>query len=339
MQLARADTSPALTWKFAGQTLTIDDYLKRQPITALLIAKDGEIVFERYQFGKTAQTHYLSNSMAKSITSIAMGLAQAEGKIPGFDVPVSSYVPELKGTLYGETTLQNLMRMGSGVRMKEDYEAGGDAQRFFEVANASGVVAAAKQLGTVREAPQGSRFYYASPETEILSPVIQAATGQTVASYLEARLWQAIGAEGAANWARDNKGMNITAGCFNALPHDYLRLGIVLANDGKRPDTGKQVIPRQYLLDSTDWHKFDKAFQPKVATPGEGYNNFFWVENSEARRFSLVGVYGQTIYIDPGNKLVMVHLAVAPTMSQKGQQLASERSALWRGVVQHYGKW
>lgn len=340
MLLAESVNAPSIAWRHAGTTHSTDDYLQRQPVMALLIAKDGVIVYERYQFGRTAQQNYLSNSMAKSFTGLAMGFAQAEGSIPSFDALVQSYVPALQGTVYGETTLRNLMRMGSGVRFQESYLPNDDLSKFGTAVRKDGIVQAAK-LFQQREAPQGSRFNYAGVEPALLSAVIQSATGGSVASYLEPRLWQAIGAEGTAFWLQDPAGLNMTHCCITALPRDYLRLGIVLANDGKRPDTGKQVIPREYLLDSTDWHRLDAPFKPNSPANRSnlGYSNFFWLQGTEARRFALLGIYGQAIYVDPASKLVMVHLAVNSSVHMADTTMQQERAALWRGVVQHFGQW
>jgi CubicO group peptidase (beta-lactamase class C family) len=336
MALPRAATTPPYQWRLDGNTLAMDDYFNRQPVMAVLIAKDGVIQYERYQYGLTAQHRYLANSMAKSFTSIAMGFALNERKVTTLDALTQTYVPELKGTAYGETTLRNLMRMGSGVKFSETYKPDDDAARFRDARNRVGVVQASK-LFNDREVPQGSRFYYASIETALIGAVLRAATSESVTDYLQGRLWQAIGAEGAARWELDRTGLELTQCCITALPHDYLRLGIVLANDGQRPDTAKQVIPRDYLLDSTDWHRAEPPFRPQPQRTG--YSNYFWLQSSEARRFVLLGIHGQAIFVDPANKLVMLHLAASEAANVGDTSMARERAALWRGVVQHYGKW
>ena len=336
MPLPRSASTPPYQWRLDGNTVSIDDYFKRQPVMAVLIAKDGVIQYERYQYGLSAQHRYLSNSMAKSFTSLAMGFALNEGKVFSLDALTQAYVPELRGTAYGETTLRNLMRMGSGVKFSETYKPDDDSTRFRDARNRVGVVQASK-LFNDREVPQGSRFNYASIEPALIGAVLKAATGESVTGYLEQRLWQAIGAEGAARWELDRTGLELTQCCITALPHDYLRLGIVLANDGQRPENGRQVIPRDYLLESTDWHRAESPFRPQP--PGTGYSNYFWLQGSAARRFVLLGVHGQAIFVDPANKLVMLHLAASEAAKVGDTTMASERAALWRGVVQHYGKW
>jgi hypothetical protein len=79
----------------------------------------------------------------------------------------------------------------------------------------------------------------------------------SLSEYLTPLLWQAIGAEDSAAWYADRTGLEVALGNFNATLRDYGRLGIVLANNGVRPDDAgkKQVIPLQYLLDATDWKR------------------------------------------------------------------------------------
>ena len=141
--------------------------------------------------------------------------------------------------------------------------------------------------------------------------MLQTATRESLARYLEPRLWQAIGAgvqqPGSSDGGLENAALAACARCLVTI----LRLGIVLANDGQRPDTGKQVIPREFLLDSTDWHRVAAAFRPRNPSSYYGYSNYFWLENSRARRFMLLGIHGQAIFVDPAHRLVMVHLAAS----------------------------
>ena len=129
----------------------------------------------------------------------------------------------------------------------------------------------------------------------------------------------------------------VGSGSFNAVLRDYGRLGILLANDGALG--GRQILPKDYLLDATDWHRQPEAFAPRKATPYFGYGYQFWLFPGEKRRFALLGVYGQSIFVDPELKLVMVITAAAKNASVGKEPLARERDALWRGVVAKYGSW
>ena len=151
------------------------------------------------------------------------------------------------------------------------------------------------------------------------------------------RLWQPMGAEADATWIRTRDGTESGGGNFNAVLRDYGRLGILLANDGAVG--GKQIVPKEYLLEATDWRRQPEAFAPRKATPFFGYGYQFWLFPGEKRRFALLGVYGQSIFVDPELKLVMVITAAARNASVGKEPFAAERSALWRGIIAKYGSW
>jgi CubicO group peptidase (beta-lactamase class C family) len=163
----------------------------------------------------------------------------------------------------------------------------------------------------------------------------------SLSEYLTPRLWQAIGAEDSATWYADRTGLEVALGNFNATLRDYARLGVVLANDGIRPDDPdrRQIIPQGYLLDATDWKRVSEAFRPKRATPYLGYGYQFWIFPGEHRRFAMLGVYGQSIFVDPGLKLVVVQTSANATAQAGESSLGDERDRFWRGVVRFYGQW
>ncbi len=336
LPLPTAENPPVIRYAFQGQTLGIGDFLARQRITGLLILKDGQIVAEHYQYDRTAAHRLVSQSMAKSITSLAVGFALADGKIRSLDDRAAVYVPELKGTGYGETTLRNLLRMSSGIRFSEMYDGKDDSRRLGVKRATAGTVAALREFSE-REAPQGTRFHYATSETITLLAVVRRAIGGSVSDYLTQRLWKPMGAEADATWITGRvDGYENGGGRFNAVLRDYGRLGVLLANDGLID--GRQVIPKDYLLEATDWRKHAEAFRPGKATSYFGYGYQFWTFPGDKRRFALLGVYGQSIFVDPELKLVMVITAVAREALVGQGTLAAERSALWRALIAAYEK-
>jgi CubicO group peptidase (beta-lactamase class C family) len=120
-------------------------------------------------------------------------------------------------------------------------------------------------------------------------------------------------------------------------PCDYGRLGVLLANDGAVGE--RQVVPKDYLLEATDWHRQPAAFAPRRATPFFGYGYQFWTFPEEKRRFALLGVHGQAIFVDPELKLVMVVTAATRNAIVGREPFAAERMAVWRGLVGKYGSW
>jgi CubicO group peptidase (beta-lactamase class C family) len=327
---------PAITYKFRSDRLSIADYLGRNPATGLLIAKDDTILYEHYQYARTDKDRFLSQSMAKTVTAMLIGIAVSEGKIRSIDDPVSTYVPGLAATEYGKTSIRDLLHMASGVAFSENYDGNDDISRLARdlfLEQGKDPIAAVSQFNT-RTAPPATIWHYASVETEVLGLVLRAAVGEPVADYLHARIWDAIGTEADASWSVDGTGQETTFCCLNATLRDYARLGRLLAHDGAWE--GRQVIPRQWVLDATTVKPTDAYLAPKTATPYFGYGYQTWILPGEQRRFALLGIRGQIILVDPASKLVMVHTAVRQKPSDPGSY--AEPLALWFGVVEQFGK-
>jgi CubicO group peptidase (beta-lactamase class C family) len=173
-------------YEYQGQTFTLDDYLARNPATGLLIARGDTILIERYQYARHDRHRFTSWSMAKTVTAMLIGVAIAEGRIRSVDDPAAAYVPALDGTEYGRTSLRHLLQMSSGVRFVEEYTGKDDAARLaadtFRQVGPGGVEAVTQF--NVRAAPAGTKFYYASAETQVLGLVLRSAVGRPVADYL-----------------------------------------------------------------------------------------------------------------------------------------------------------
>ena len=327
---------PPIFYNFKSDRYSIENYLARNPTTGLLIAKDDTILYEHYQYARTDRDRFLSQSMAKTITAMLIGIAVAENKIKSIDDPASAYVPGLANTEYGSTPLRTLLQMSSGVGFTENYDGSDDIARLSrDLFGEPGKdpVASVAQFNT-RVALPGTRWHYASSETEILGLVLRAAVKEPVADYLRDRIWQPIGTEADASWAIDGTGQEITFCCFNAVLRDYARLGRLLAYDVAWE--GRQLIPRQWLLDATTVQPGNAWLAPGTATPYFGYGYQTWLFPGEQRRFALLGIRGQIIFVDPASKLVMVHTAVRRNPSDPASN--AETVTLWLHVVAQLGK-
>ena len=118
LPLPSAASPPKFEYLFANRTLTLEDFLAHQRVTGLLLIKDGEVLFERYQYDRQPSQRFVSHSMAKSIVSVAVGMALAEGKIASLDDAVSEIRAEACPQSYGETSIRNVLRMSSGVALQ-----------------------------------------------------------------------------------------------------------------------------------------------------------------------------------------------------------------------------
>jgi CubicO group peptidase (beta-lactamase class C family) len=273
--------------------------------------------------------------MAKTVTAMLVGVALAEGRIRSVDDPAAAYVPTLAGTEYGRTSLRHLLQMSSGVRFVEAYSGRDDvsllvAYTFRQQVGAGGVDAVTPF--NVREAPSGTKFAYASAETQVLGLVLRAVVGRPVADYLHEKIWEPMGAEADATWLIDRAGQEATYCCLNAVLRDYARLGLLLAHDGHW--RGQQLIPRPWIEDATRVYPEQPHLQPGTAKPFFGYGYQVWLFPGERRMFALLGVRGQALFVDPASQLVMVHTAVR---KQSVDPADAEAVALWRSLVRELG--
>jgi len=318
--LARAASEPLVRYGFAGLELTLDDYLNRQPVTGLLIAKDNTILVERYQYGRTDTDRLTSFSMAKTVLSLLIGIAVKEGAIRSVDDLAESYVPDLKDTEYGRTPIKALLLMASGVAFSEDYDnRSSDIYKLARMTiepGSPGSLAAVKQFNTRRDAP-GARSSYSSAESLVLGLVLTAATKRTVSDYAAEKLWQPLGAEADATWIIDATGQEITFAYVNAVLRDWARLGLMLANRGNWQ--GKAVVPAEWLAASA-------ADALPTDSPLQKYGYQIWY-SADTRRFALRGLRGQFVFVDPDLKLVLVQTALS-----SGPPETAELFALWTAL-------
>jgi CubicO group peptidase (beta-lactamase class C family) len=306
---------------------TLDQYLERNPTTGLLIAQGDTILVERYQYGRSDQHRFTSFSMAKTIAGLLVGLALSDGAITSLDDPAERYAPTLAGTEYGRTPLRHLLTMSSGVEFRETPDGTHPyiaLLRSTVEQRTAGGVEALRQFNT-RVAPAGRRWYYADSETYVLGMVMQGAIKRPLADYLAERIWQPMGAEADASWLIDASGLEAAQGFFNATLRDYARLGRLLAHGGRRD--GRQLIPQAWLHEMAQAH-FSGAQTGRWF--GYGYQTWIFPDNDGS--YALQGLGGQSIFVDPMRKLVMVHTAIRPSRDPGG----AETVALWRRLKQQF---
>lgn len=331
--LRRAAAELTVTYSFGGTTHDLADYLSRHPATGLLIARGDEIQFEHYQYARTDHDRLLSASMAKTVTAMLVGIAIQEGAIRSVDDPAAAYVPALAGTEYGNTSIRALLHMASGVAYKEVYDAPGDNQRLNQMLfGAFGPgPAAAVGLFNTREAPLDTRFQYGGIQTEILGLVLSAATRTSLTSYLETRIWRPMGAEADATWMIDTSGQEAAFCCIGAVLRDWARLSLMLAHDGAW--NGRQIVPAAWVREATTAQA--PFLRPGTMTRFYGYGYQVWLLPGDRRQFALLGIHGQTIFVDPVAKLVLVHTAVR--LKASNDPAALELRAVWEALVRNSG--
>jgi CubicO group peptidase (beta-lactamase class C family) len=337
--LAKAE-GPTLFWyTLDGRRYNSDEYLKRQRVMGLLVIKDGRIVLERYQYNRNESNRFQSESMAKSVTALLVGIAIGEGHIKSVDDLARQYVPELVDHPYGETSIRHLLQMSSGVKYSLDYTENDDEAILIRGSAGNlgpgGVNTVMPFKNNKRIYEPGRKFQYGSCQTQVLGLVLRQAIGRSLADYLSKKIWQPMGAEWDASWRIDNSGQEVAFCFLGATLRDFGRLGMLLANDGVA--NGKQIVPQEWVREATQPTPGYPHLKPGVDHPYFGYGYQFWVFPGSKRRFALQGTRGQAIFVDPELRLVMVQTAVWKSLIHAESH--GERDALWRGIVATYGSW
>jgi len=275
---------------------------------AVVVVYEGRIIAERYAPGFSKDTRLLGWSMTKSVTSALVGILVGRGKLNIHD---PAPVPEWKnsGDPRGAITLDQLLRMSSGLEFLEEYESNpaSDAGKMFYTAGDMAVYAAAKPL----EAPPDTRFSYSSGTTMILARIIRDSTGGSYADYLSfprRALFDRIGMRSAII-EPDASGTLAGAGYMWATARDWARFGLLYLNDGVWE--GERILP-------PGWVKYSSTPTPNAPAHRQ-YGAQFWLNTGGEGRwlpglptdlYSARGHDGQFVTIIPSRDLVVVRLGL-----------------------------
>jgi CubicO group peptidase (beta-lactamase class C family) len=173
----------------------------------------------------------------------------AEGKIRLQD-RVDKHVSLLENSGCRGVSIQDVLEMSSGIDFTENY-ADPDSginqlgkQIFFGRSTNKWIANLQKEPGL-----SGKEFDYISVNTQVLGMVLEAATGQKLASYMQEKLWSRLGAEADALWITDAHGTELGFCGLCMRTGDYARFGLLYLNEG-RNHKGEQLLPRQWIQDS-----------------------------------------------------------------------------------------
>ena len=277
---------------------------------AIVIVHKGRIVAERYAPGIGPQTALIGWSMTKSIFNALTGILVGDGKL---SIENQGLLAEWrgKGDRRGKISLDNLLRMSSGLAFGEDYDAmlsdvlqmlflEGDKARF--AANQPLISAP----GTVRD--------YSSGTSNIVARILREAKGGTLVDYLSfprRALFDRIGVRSAVI-EPDASGNFVASSFMFASPRDWARLGLLFLNDGVW--NGSRILPKGWL-----------AYSLKPTLRKESsYGAHIWIDfpKSEKPRqelnppipkstYYMLGHDGQMVAVLPARDLVIVRMGVS----------------------------
>lgn len=269
---------------------------------ALLVVQGGRITFERYGDGFDASSTHHSWSKAKSITQALIGLLVKDGRV---DISAPADVPEWANDARSAITLDQLLRMSSGLRFIEDYAPSGGpsdviAMLFQEGKDDVAAYAAAQPL----EHAPGTHWSYASGTTNIVSRLASRALnayGPDFEHFMRARLFQPLGIR-SAKPKFDTAGVFIGSSYCFMTARDFARFGLLYLRDGVWE--GRRLLPEGWV---------DYARRPTFQQAGVEANRYgahWWLDFGGPGSFSANGYDGQFTIIAPDRDLIIVRHGV-----------------------------
>ncbi|MCC9136331.1 serine hydrolase domain-containing protein [Pontibacter silvestris] len=269
---------------------------------AFLVVKNDSVLYEQYWDGYSDESLSNSFSMAKSIVSILVGAAIREGKIKSVEQPVGDFLPAFKEGNKASIKLKHLLWMSSGLSWDESYSS--PFSVTTEAYYGSDLKQVIGQLEAVEES--GKAFIYKSGDTQVLSFVLEEATGKSLSKYAEGKLWKPLGAKQDAEWSLDRTGGNEKAYCcFFSNARDFARIGRLYLNNGIW--NGDTIVDPAYVKASLTPNRLP------AASDGEKVNFYgyqWWLLPGYKGQdiFYARGILGQYIIVIPKKDIIIVRL-------------------------------
>jgi CubicO group peptidase (beta-lactamase class C family) len=284
----------------------LETYLEEGGALALLVYQDGALRYEWYGNGGAADRPAAAFSLSKSVVSLLLARAVAAGQLPGLDVPITDYVPDLtrRDPRFADITLRQLLDMRSGI--------GFDATASFPWVNqdAPAVYYASDLARTVVRRPKivsaPGVFVYNDYAPNLNGLALQAATGSALAEGPMQALWNDLGAEYPAAWSVDSKGFAWHESGLVVTARDLVRFSRLLLEDGQAD--GRPVAPPAWLADSLTPRGEGPA--TRFGPYDMWYRNGWWARPRADGSDDIIGMgnFGQIMLVSPADGILIVRM-------------------------------
>ena len=303
--------------KMAGEVVTLDAFMARTATDGLLVLVDGKIAYEWLAEGMTADTRHILMSATKSIVGLVCGVLADRGLLD-VELLASHYVPEIAATGYAGATVRQLLDMRAQPQLSEaDLKTYALATNWEPIPpghQPADLHAFFKQLPAVGENAHGGVFRYLSANTDLLGWVIERATGRSFAELTGSLLWSPLGAQSPAEITLDRAGAPRCTGGICATLRDFARIGQLVVDDGVYDGDG--VVPLSWIEDiavNGDRQAWAQGeFARSFGALNMHYRSGWYVIDHEPQVLFAMGIYGQHLFVDRANRIVIAKLSSLP---------------------------
>jgi CubicO group peptidase (beta-lactamase class C family) len=286
---------------------------------AVGIVYKGKLIAERYAEDVNKNTPLLSWSMAKSITSLQVALLVKAGKLELLD---KAEVPQWQGTNdpRASITLDQLMRMSSGLAFNETYGINTDVSRMLSTEANAAEYAASKPL----EYDPDTHWSYSSGTSNIISGIIKRAIEgdfQQYYEYTQQALFKPLGIQSAI-FETDASDTFIGSSYFYATARDWAKLGQLLLQNGQW--NNQQIIPENWVAYSSTatktstLNKYGAQFWLNRSPDTKGQSSIWPTAPQDA--YYMGGYQGQYVIIIPSEDLVIVRFGFSQSGTNRGME-------------------
>jgi CubicO group peptidase (beta-lactamase class C family) len=354
------DSSVAdIKFKYQGNYHTVDSAMIADNTDGYIVIKGGKIVYEEY-FGEFGEhDHHLWASSTKSLVGLCMGILVEQGKVK-IDENVGTYLPELKGTHFGQRSVREVLNMVSALDYTEDYENFTPGAVSTEYFRRLGFVPAFDLMAidpTQDDTPRGilefiprfeqnpklapsQVFEYHSPNVDVAGWIIARVSGKPLNKFVADNVWTKLNVEHDAFFMADVAFNPIATGGFNTTLRDFARVGMVLLNNGKYED--EQIFPEAWVDETFSLTNSERRHMERSAYKNpdgpvydewlEGYKNYLWVHDTEKGIATFRGVFGQHLYINKDKDIVIATFSSAASASNAARASNKPRMAAFEAI-------
>ncbi|AZO61401.1 MAG: serine hydrolase [Mesorhizobium sp.] len=301
-----------------GGAETVEAFLKRSDTDGLTILKGGRLVGDWSAPHMAFGQRHIIFSISKSVTAILAGILQGEGVFDP-EAPVTEYIPEAKGSAYGDASVRNVLDMTVSLDFEEAYldpESAFARYRRATLWNPGGgsesLAAFLLTLPRLAE-PHGQTYRYRSPNSDMLGILVERASGKRVSDLLSEKLWLPLGAASEMSVTVDMEGTARTAGGMSMTPRDLARIGEMMRQGGTA--NGRRIVPEAWVRDTVASGGSHEAWRRGTMVflfPKGRYRNKWYQMGTPSGAFCGIGIHGQWIYVNPSDEVVIAKMSSQP---------------------------
>jgi len=308
--------------------LTVAKMLESTYTDGFLVLKDGRVVTEQYFNGLQPNSPHLLMSMTKSVVGTLTGILIARGQIRA-EAQVTEYLPELKGTVFDNAAVRNLLDMTVAAKLDDDpYDAIDRASGWLppKANSAPGLRAFLRTLNH-KDGQHGRKFLYLDPSPQVMCWIIERVTHKDFAQVLQDEIWSKLGAENDAYVLLDHYQEAYTTPGINITLRDMGRFGQMMVQDGSY--NAQQIVPRAWVADiraggdPQAWLAAKQGRPPEPEMPGHAagsYRDYWWMADRKCGRYTAIGLGEQLMIVDPIAHMVIVKFSSTPD-AEAGERL------------------